>query len=830
MQFGALKARQQSLDEGAWDILRDIIFFQRDLRPVDPGRCTLDPTELRAPRALPIAQEFRMLQELANIRVRVPGEAGRRLDRAEREKILVKLRVQKTASFKGMAKTLGLPADVKFNLEGESRNALKGDETGAVLSNKNLFGPEWNARHRDERTAIVERLLDAEDEEDIVRVAGDDWGLAPDRALALARAFLPQGYVRLGRTALERITEVMREQGLEYWQAVTEAGYESHSVLGPDDRLNRLPYYGAALQRHVVGGDPQGETEVEQYGRISNPTVHIGLNQLRRVFNRIVDIHGTPAEIVVELARDLKSSQKQKTETRQRQAEGRKVNDRLIENIQGAGRAVSQDLLRRLKLWEAQGAPHARLCPYTFAPISFEMVLDDRVEVDHVIPFSRSLDDSQANKVLCLREANRDKGNGTPFEAFADSSKYDYAAILANAANLPGNKAWRFDPDAIERLEKDRDFLDRQLVETQYLARIARSYLTHVCPEDKIWVTPGRLTSLLRRKWGLEALLRDHNRPSDDSEGMRKNRDDHRHHSIDAVVIGLTDRAMLQRVSNAAARSDRSLIEKMPEPEHWPKFREDVRERLETIAISHKPDHHGVGRQATTSGALHNDTAYGMVGTPDTTGRATLVTRKPLASLKPKDLERIRDDALRRRLQSLWQQQDEKNETWAVFTKKALSDYGVRRVRVTEQMKNPVAIRDTSGAVYKYYKGDANEYADVVALPNDRWQTRVARRFDANQRGGDDQPIGRPLMRLYISDIIASGTDDERILWRVVKISGATVTLAEHFEAGALKARDADAEDAFKYVNASASWLKSNNARQVRIDEIGRVFDPGHSN
>jgi CRISPR-associated endonuclease Csn1 len=51
--------------------------------------------------------------------------------------------------------------------------------------------------------------------------------------------------------------------------------------------------------------------------------------------------------------------------------------------------------------------------------------------------------------------------------------------------------------------------------------------------------------------------------------------------------------------------------------------------------------------------------------------------------------------------------------------------------------------------------------------------------------------------------------------------------MAAHNEAGALKSRDADPADPFKYVYKAGSALRAINARQVRIDEIGRVFDPG---
>jgi CRISPR-associated endonuclease Csn1 len=53
------------------------------------------------------------------------------------------------------------------------------------------------------------------------------------------------------------------------------------------------------------------------------------------------------------------------------------------------------------------------------------------------------------------------------------------------------------------------------------------------------------------------------------------------------------------------------------------------------------------------------------------------------------------------------------------------------------------------------------------------------------------------------------------------------VTLAEHFEAGNLKARDTTKDDSFSYLNASASFLTQTQARKIFIDPAGRIRDPG---
>ena len=86
-------------------------------------------------------------------------------------------------------------------------------------------------------------------------------------------------------------------------------------------------------------------------------------------------------------------------------------------------------------------------------------------------------------------------------------------------------------------------------------------------------------------------------------------------------------------------------------------------------------------------------------------------------------------------------------------------------------------------------------------------------------------------MSLRQNDLLAVERDGgEREIMRVVKFSReGSVYLASNNEAGSLKARDAESNeiDPFKYLKAAASRLKKMNVRQVRIDELGHIHDPG---
>ena len=141
----------------------------------------------------------------------------------------------------------------------------------------------------------------------------------------------------------------------------------------------------------------------------------------------------------------------------------------------------------------------------------------------------------------------------------------------------------------VERMERDGDFLARHLNDTRYLSRTAREIMAHVCRD--VWVVPGAMTAMLRARWGLNSILPTANLDAaygPDGE-FRKNRLDHRHHAIDAVVVGLTDRGLLNRIARANAREDLDGIE-IPEPEGWGDIRDRVRDAVVAINVSHKRD------------------------------------------------------------------------------------------------------------------------------------------------------------------------------------------------------------------------------------------------
>jgi CRISPR-associated endonuclease Csn1 len=838
--------------------LFEVIFHQRPLKKPRIGKCTLLGDEERLPKAHPLFQRRRLLEELNALRIVRAGQVATPLTLEQRDALYLVLKNKRTATFERLRRVLKLDPDDRFNRESENRKDIKGDEVAAELGAKTRFSNRWGHFDTDTQWDIISRIRDQESDEDEARLLAwlqEVHGLTEEQARATVGARLPEGYGRFGITATTKLIGALRDQVIVYSEAVEKAGLGHHSdrrtgEIFTDERGRpALPYYGVALERHIVPGTGEAsDPEEMRVGRLTNPTVHVGLNQLRRVVNALIRTYGPPREIAIELARELKLDDERKKEINTRNRQNREAAEQRSKKLGEIGVADKGGNRALLKLWEELNPQNVldRRCIYTGKQISIDMLFSDAVEVDHILPFRATLDDSNGNKILCIREANREKRKRSPYEAFGHRS--DWEDIAARASRLPRDKRWRFEPDAMMRFDKQGGFLARQLIDTQHLSRLAREYLCALYPDSgegssHVWVSPGRLTEMVRRKLGLNDLLPDHNFSGGGDQ--KKNRLDHRHHAIDAIVIAIVDRPMLQAVARASAEAGFEGQERIAIPEPWTNFRNEVRNVINAVVVSHRSDHGTASRRGSkkgpdaTAGRLHNDTAYGLTREKDAKGNDIVVHRVPLAALKKiADIQGVRDPDLRAAL-LIWTKGLDGKGFEARLRK--FPELGpepfrnIRRLRVVEPL-SVIPIRDRNGRAYKGYKGDSNYRYDVWELKDGKWVPEIVSMFDAHQPGWTsairrDNPTARKVLSLHQDDVLAiQQNGNDRKLMRVVKFGqNGQITLAEPHEAGDLKRRDTTPNDLdpFKYVAPTAGGLKRVMARQVRIDELGRVFDPG---
>ncbi len=823
-EFDALWVAQapnhpEILTEEARAWLRDTLLFQRKLLPVLPGRCVLETEEYREPLWSPLQQQFRVLQELNNLRV-IEGLDERPLTLEERDILRNALYRNRERSFAQIRGLLGLPRTARFNLQSEKRKGLKGDIVASQLGAAEALGDSWFSMPLQQQRDLAE-LIDRIDDADALkqRLTEAPWSLGDTAAEHIARKVrLPEEYGSLSRKALEKLIPILEAEVITYDKAALQAGYR-HSDFYTGEILSRLPYYGELLRSYTSPTPKAKDPDERKFGKLANPTVHIGLNQLRKLVNEIIRRWGQPTEIIVELARDFGLSGKRRNELESEQKANQELNEKLNGELRKLGQRENRGNRELLKLWNELGKEDAmdRHCVYSGQRLSKAQLFSGEIEIDHILPFSRSLDDSLSNKVLCTTRANRDKKNSTPFQAFGHSpAGYAWVEIEERASRLPKNKAKRFKEQALEDFLSGRNFLDRHLTDTAYLSRVARQYLTAVCPPSKVWVATGRLTAMLRQKYGLNNIL--------DPEHKGKNRDDHRHHAVDAAVIAICNRSLIQKISTAAARAEDlgedRLLKSLDVP--WVGFREELEAVIHKIVVSHKPDH---GREA----GLHNDTSYGKRGEPDKKGAMLVSVRKPIASLTPKNVASVADPLLREELASLLGglSGKELKATLDAYSQRT----GIRSVRMEERL-SVIPIEDRlTRQPYRYVKGDGNYCYDIYREDNGRWGSDVVSNYEANRPDfklhAKTARNGKPLvMRLRKGDIIKLEHEGKLKLMRVALFSSNGVALHEHNEAN-VDARDRSKEIEFSYIRKGADPLRKIAARVVGVNILGYVNDPG---
>lgn len=794
-EFDALWLKQSAINptlfnETARAELKDCLLHQRPLKPVKPGRCTLLPEEERAPLALPSQQRFRIYQEVNNLRLLQDGLKDDPLTKEQRDAVVQALEVNSKRSFTQIQKLIGFSG--QFNLQDEKRTELKGNHTSAMLAKKDYFGPQWHSFSEQQQDGIVMQLVGEENEALLVAWLQAHTGVDEATAERIANAALPEGYGSLSAKALEKIVPALRAEVITYDKAVLAAGFDHHSHIShatTGEILQELPYYGQYLQRHVGFGTGVPEHPPEKrFGKIANPTVHIGLNQIRTVVNALIKRYGHPSEVIVELARDLKQSQEQRKEEQKRQAYNQRRNDRMRQQIAELLRTTPDRVraadLQKMILWEELSFDATnRRCPYSGVQISAQMLFSDQVEIEHILPFSQTLDDSLNNKTVSMRQANRIKGNRTPAEAATDfeAQGWTVADMLERASHMPKGKRYRFAPDGMAQwLKDDKGFLARALNDTRHLSRVAREYLSLICPQNTRAI-PGRMTAMLRGKFGLNDIL------GLDGE---KNRNDHRHHAVDACVVAVTDQGMLQRFAKASAsardRQLNKLVDNMPLP--WANYREHVQRAIANIWVSHKPDH---GHE----GAMHNDTAYGLLG------NGQVHTRKTNEGVRTREVKNLK--------------------VIEMTSAKAIERHGV--------------LPNGQARPYKGYDGNSNYCIEIVCNDKGKWEGEVVSTFEAYQlvrqhgiqrlRHPRLSASGQPLvMRLMIDDFLKFKADhDTDVIWRVVKIgSNGQFFMAPHNEAN-VDARNRDKADVFAYASKTAGSLQKAEGKRVTISPIGEL-------
>lgn len=353
-----------------------------------------------------------------------------------------------------------------------------------------------------------------------------------------------------------------------------------------------------------------------------NPVVLRAMGRMRHIVNAIIRIHGVPDEIHIELGRDLKMSNKEKSLVDKRNRENAASNKKWATTAAGILGCTPEEvpgrIIRKLILREEQGEKDL----YTGDSIDLEhLVRDDRYcEIDHILPYSRTCDDSRANKVLVLSKSNQDKRERTPYEwmtsgeAGAPSWDSYRARVMAQVKN-PRKRANYLNTDLGP--ETQAKFLARNLNDDRYMSVAVKNYLEDclLFPEDgrkrHVTAVAGGATGNLRWVWGLNF-----------GEGNIKDRTDDRHHAVDAAIIAACSESTVKKVAEASAKGREAFKQlrksRLADTQPWPTFAAEVAARREFVVPTCMADHGVTGR-------VFEDTLYHLEGITEDKGKYPLV-------------------------------------------------------------------------------------------------------------------------------------------------------------------------------------------------------------
>lgn len=602
-------------------------FYQRDLKSFADkvGKCVFYENENRAPKDSLSAMEFVALTRIINT-LKNLEEKSKNLGIGEtygKDKIqeILKIVLDKgEMSYKELRKILKLNESILFAKDSklDYTKGMQEAEKAKFIELKNLktfkkaMDGDFSKFAREELDKIATDITLIKSKENLAKKLQNYSALSKEQVEALSNLNFAK-HIDLSLKALDKILPFMRE-GLCYDEAVQEAGLQEHR------KYKQKGEFLIPLK------------DYEPY--LANPVVARALSEYRKVLNALLRKYGKVHKIHLEFTREAKLSAKERQKYEKEQREHFEANQRAIQQCEILGLPINGTNILKMKLWLEQGECciysgrkitindlSESVCIYSGQKITKEHLLDSKaLQIDHIYPYSRSFDDSYMNKVLVFSEENQNKLDKTPYEAFGgDKEKWD--RILSLSAKLPKQKQRRISNENFKGFkdskEKEARFLARNIVDTGYIAKLASQW-TKDCLEFEdlrenevtiagekgssvhIEVVSGQLTSMLRHYWGLG----------------NKDRNNHLHHAVDAVILAYTNNAMIKAFANFRKNQEENkkkfYAKQIAESEYKAKkaffepckdFRSKVLEKIDSIFVSKPP-------RKRARGALHEETFY----------------------------------------------------------------------------------------------------------------------------------------------------------------------------------------------------------------------------
>ncbi len=493
--------------------------------------------------------------------------------------------------------------------------------------------------------------------DELYRLLNKKFGFKKGHAQILANVSLSDDYGSLSAKAMRKIYPYLKEN--DYSESCALAGYNHSSSITKEENEKR---------------PLKDKLELLKKNSLRSPVVEKILNQMVNVVNAIIEdtFLGKPDEIRIELARELKKNAKERAEMTLNINSAKIEHDKirkLLSGEFGIKNPTRNDIIRYKLYEELKGNGYKDLYSMTYIPQ--EKLFSKEFDIEHIIPQAKLFDDSFSNKTLVPRQVNLDKGNQTAYDFIAakygDTALEEYVARVEAMFKLKEGAIGKAKYQKLLKQNKDigDGFIERDLRETQYIAKKAKQILGEIC--RSVVSTSGSVTDRLREDWGLVNVMQELNFEKykilgltelvEKKDGSFKERikdwskrNDHRHHAMDALTIAFTKHNHIQYLNHLNARKDEAnklhshivrienkeielVIEdngnkkrKFKQP--MPNFRNEAKKHLEDVLISFKAknkvatqnknkyktkDGEKVKVELTPRGQLHKETVYGKL-------------------------------------------------------------------------------------------------------------------------------------------------------------------------------------------------------------------------
>lgn len=526
----------------------------------EPGKCTLEGEngELRASKACYSFELFNLWQNINHIRIICDGDE-RSLSDSEREELFKLAHKKADLTYKNLRKELKLGDGERFKYirysadkpVDECEKKEKFNYLVAYHKIKAAFDAVAKGRYellpREHKNAIGEALTYGSErkiEDELKHLGLEDCDIKIAKTITLSSK---RGHLSV--LACEKLLPYL-EKGMIYSDACEAAGYDFKGHAEKErTRLLKL-------------SDEDTES-------ITSPVVLRAVSQTVKVINAIIRKYGSPTYVNIELARDMSKSHDERNELTKAYKENRSKNEYIMERLRkefGQESPSGEDLVK-FKLYEEQNG----LSAYSGKPMELSRLFKPGyAEVDHIIPYSISFDNSYNNKVLVLTQENREKGNRIPLEYLTGKAREDF--IVRTKASVRNLKKQQ---KLLKKQLTESDisgFGERTLQDTRHISRFMYNFINdrlEFAPSVKgrkkrVTTVNGGVTAYLRKRWGIEK-----NRANGD-----------KHHAADAVVIACTTNGFIKRISEYCKEREtkRSVSPCIPYP--WDNFRKELEARM----------------------------------------------------------------------------------------------------------------------------------------------------------------------------------------------------------------------------------------------------------